>query len=506
MLKNSYIENYKNKTKKTKFLERELALLHNNDNYELNLHRPISTKTINKIPNNIFPVFIDDIMCNNEVNDLLYSSNAAKEINFYIKQKNSLLKYNTKEKLIEKKPKLNTLQEIILNRTNKQLVKSLKDKINKYNLKRNEILENYKNKQENFEKQQPNLENKLKKLYYKPVNEIRLEGYTRAFKNCLNKSKSDGNFNMPKAKFIMDDVYSRLSHNVILNPKTLRQKNSKEKEKVKEKEVNQNDNKIKVLKQMKKLKFIPIKKYQTIGSYTSKFGHKKNIKIKNKTYKYSDDYELSSSKNNSNINRHYYLRNMPSLNLTKILKYSTGKEFKIKITPRIKKRCLSVLSCGPKPKKIKNNLTSEKKSDESNDKIDYNNIRNEKIFNISKIKSKKNLKNLILYNTLLMDKNNRNRIILKVRNFRDENFNSNLHIAVINNSIKLVKYFLDKNFDPNVTNEDGQTPLHIAMQKGNLEIIKLLINSGADKEFKDNKGNTPIFFASKQIKHYLENN
>ena len=39
---------------------------------------------------------------------------------------------------------------------------------------------------------------------------------------------------------------------------------------------------------------------------------------------------------------------MPILNISKILIFSSGKEFIIKITPKIKTRCLSALSCGPK--------------------------------------------------------------------------------------------------------------------------------------------------------------
>ena len=54
----------------------------------------------------------------------------------------------------------------------------------------------------------------------------------------------------------------------------------------------------------------------------------------------------------------------------------------------------------------------------------------------------------------MVDKNNRGRDIVKVRNYRDENFNSNLHIAVLNDSIKLVKYFLNKKLDPNGINNN----------------------------------------------------
>ena len=493
MLKNSYIENYKNKSKNIKLLESEISLLHANDTYELNQHRPISAKIIQNLPINVFPAFIDDIMCNKEFNDLLYSSNATREKKYYLKQRNSFFKTKTAIRL-KKNQKKNNLNQIIFNNTNNELLKSLKDIVDCYYSKRNEIFENYKNKQEIFEKNQPCLENKLTKLYYKPVNEIILEGFRRAFKKCLIKSKSDGNFEMPNTKLNMEDVYSRLNHNVVFNMSTLRHKNSKEKKK---KENNQT-------KEIKNLKCLLNSKYHTIRSYTYKYNQKKSIDIKHKNKNFFRKEVLSSS-NNNNLNRYYYnFRYIPSLNITNILKSSSGKEFKIKITPKITKRSLSVISCGPKPKN-KRDLISEKKDEESQEKIDYSEIRNKKIFNISKAKSKKNIKNVILYNNLLMDENNRKRKIINVRNYRDENFNSNMHIAVLNNSIKLVKYFIDKNSNLNMTNEEGKTPLHLAMQKGNIKIIQLLMKHGADKEFKDNKGKTPIFYASKKIKQYLDN-
>ena len=192
---------------------------------------------------------------------------------------------------------------------------------------------------------------------------------------------------------------------------------------------------------------------------------------------------------------------MPSFNISKILKFSAGKEFKIKITPRIRKRCLSVLSCGPKPKIKKIYFTTEKK-EEKKEKIDFKEIRNKSIFDLNSLESRKNVNNLILYNILFLDKNNKGGDIVKVRNYRDENLNSNLHISVINDSIKLVKYFLDKKLDPNSVNDEGKTPLHLAMKKGNKDIIELLIKNGADTQFKDKKGKIPIDYASKEIKHY----
>ena len=195
---------------------------------------------------------------------------------------------------------------------------------------------------------------------------------------------------------------------------------------------------------------------------------------------------------------------MPKLNISNILKFSSGKEFKIKITPIIKKRCLSTLSCGPRPRPTKKGINLEKKDEEEKEEIiDYEDIRNKSIFNINKSRNKENINNLILYNTLMVDKNNKGNEIVKVKNYRDENLNTNLHIAVMNSSIKLIKYFLDEKLDPNAINNKGRTPLHLAMKEGNKNIIEFLIKNGADTNIKDNRGRIPIDYASKEIKHYF---
>ena len=63
-------------------------MLAHDENHLLNLERPISTRGIGKLPNGIIQSFIDDIMCNKKINKLLYSSNANKELLFFLKQKN----------------------------------------------------------------------------------------------------------------------------------------------------------------------------------------------------------------------------------------------------------------------------------------------------------------------------------------------------------------------------------------------------------------------------------
>ena len=500
MLRNSYIENYKPKSYKTKFIEREISFFHTDLNRVIYSQRPMSTYSIKKLPKKVFPLFIDDIMCNHQVNTLLYSSNANKEMNFYLKQKNSLLNFNQINTPLKKKVNLSPLGQIMLNRSNLKKIKALKEKINAFLDNRNKIFENYKNKQENFEKFQPNLDQKLKTLYYKPINEIRLKGFKRAFNQCLKKSKSDERFELPNLQLNMEDVYSRLSHNIILNQKTLKEKNEKIK-KEREKEQNESYSTLKQ-KQIDKFNNIPNQKFKTLINSVSRHKYNKKLTIKHKhekSFNNSNDLQIHIN----DYNYYYNIKNMPKLNISNILKFSAGKEFKIKITPRIKKRCLSTLSCGPKPRSHKKRFEIGKKEEEKSEEIDYKEIRNKSIFNVKKSRNKDNINNLILYNTLIVDKNNRGSNILKVKNYRDENLNTNLHIAVMNGSMKLIKYFLDEKLDPNAVNNKGRTPLHIAMKNGDKNIIEFLLQNGANTEIKDYKGRIPIDYASKDIKHYF---
>ena len=90
---------------------------------------------------------------------------------------------------------------------------------------------------------------------------------------------------------------------------------------------------------------------------------------------------------------------------------------------------------------------------------------------------------------------------IKNENYRDAENNSNLHIAVKNNSIELVKYFLNKKHDLNDVNKKGQTALHIACELGNEKIINLLVENGANIDIKDNKGRKPFDILSKTSKN-----
>ncbi len=62
----------------------------------------------------------------------------------------------------------------------------------------------------------------------------------------------------------------------------------------------------------------------------------------------------------------------------------------------------------------------------------------------------------------------------------EENYNTPLLTAIINNNLPLVKFLVDNNADLNYMNINNMTPLIAAIYKENIEIVDYLIKKGAD--------------------------
>ena len=63
-----------------------------------------------------------------------------------------------------------------------------------------------------------------------------------------------------------------------------------------------------------------------------------------------------------------------------------------------------------------------------------------------------------------------------------------------------MKYFLDKNYNPNDQNKEGNTALHLSMLRKNRKIIKLLLDKKADITIKNKEGLTSYDLADKDIR------
>ena len=473
MLRNSYLEPYKTKRKKISEFEKEM--LAHDENHLLNLERPLSTRDIGKLPNNILQTFIDDIMCNKKINQLLYSSNANKELLFYLKQKNFLLKntnaYIKRNPFISPKNR-RPCESVFLKKKKAAMFQIIKENISEFKNNKSHSMKVLTKKNNSFHKKQINMNEFLTKLFFKPVNDIRLEGYKKAVEKCLNKSEKKENFIFPDISFNINDVYSRLYHNAI-KPVKLNEK-KKENQEQSEKSTyyfnNKNISNTNIIN-----KEINFDSSNNINNSNSNINNSKSLYYKkiSKT-KIGHSHRPHSSlfnKKNSNKNvindyNTYYTNNkkkMPVFNLKKILDGSDGKEFSIKSNISIYQRCWSKNSGGPKIKKKFLKKIFNKILDENNSFSETNDIIN-------------------------------------INSYRDEDNNSNLIISTKRNNVKFVQYFLNKKYDPNEKNKYGNTALHFAMKNDNKEIIKLLLDNGADISIKNKKGITPYDLASKDIK------
>ena len=430
MLRNNYILKY-NSGNNSSIISKDDSKAEHNDNRKLYLERPLEPAQIKIIKNQKIFSFVDNIMCNKKINNLLYSTNAKSIASYYIKQKKFLLKQHatgqiSSDNLFRKKTM--TLNERI---KKEAILEDIKDNIEIYRKNRKRYMTQIVEKDDLFIKSQPKVDKKLKKISSKSVNEIILQGYKRAFDKCLKDSLTKKNFEIIKLN--TNDVYGRLYNNyssTIYSYNTIFNKNK-----------NKND-------------FYPNKK---ISRNIRKI-HMQESDMNISAPKRTVNYTIKSNISNSGMN-----------------------QFSSTISKRQMRRCCSMISGGPKKIRIKKKINSFKE-----------NLRkkfNHKILSFKKNGDKNDLS--LFYTMVVGDPFMKKNKILN-KNYRDKNNNSSLQIAVKQNSVYLTKYFLDKkNKNINSRNNKGQTALHIACSNRNEDIINLLVKNGANTTTKDLYGYKP---------------
>ena len=427
MIKNLYWKKFKLKTEKNFEPQKDEKNI-------MDLVRPLSLEKIKNLRNRKLNIFIDDVISNKKVNNLLFSANAKKELNFFYRQQNTVLKnmnFVTSYEQNRKNKGISEIAEIVLKKKNDLIYKNIKNDIGEFKLYKENELRKYMKKilKSCKNKNTENIYETSTKMFFKPVNDIRYSSYKRCLKTCFEKCKSDPNFNLPDISLDINDAFSRLYHNMIKIPS--------------------------INKKSKNLKRIRNKLFslKSLGSINTK---KSSLSMSIRDdEKLKDDFEL-----NQKMKKKFNLKNY--------FKEYEGKEFLITPTFSTINLCLKKSSCGP------------------HIKLDY-----QTKINLNKFKRKQKLDKNLKY-------------IIDINDYRDANKNSYLHLAVIKNNEKLVKYFLDKNFSSNEQNIFGNTPLHYAMESRNKNIIKLLINNGGDLNIKNNKGITPYSLADRDILNIIK--
>ena len=449
MIRNNYILPYEASKNSSKILPSEEKFISHGENYKLYLERPLELSHIKKIKEYKIYKFIDNVMCDKNINNLLFSSNAKKIASFYLKQKKFLLRQHAPLQIEDDnlfRKKVISFPEKI---KRENIMENIKSNIEKFRKNRKKILTQMIEKNEEFLNSQPNVDKKLEILETKAINEIRLKGYKKAFDKCLNLSLTRNNFEMVNLN--TNDVFGRLYKNKALRISYKMKKNNSA---------------------------------DKINTSKESSSRKDPLSFKNMIKKYK--IQKNNNENNSeiNVNQHYKKRIVKfklNSNLTK--DEHNLKQFNKRITKNMIKRCWSAISSGPKIKpkqKIKNDKLKEIYKKKYNYKI-LSNKKNGDINDIS------------LYNTMIVDDPFLKKCKIKNENYRDKNNNSSLHISVSNNSMKMVKYFLGKKIkNVNVKNDKGKTALHLACTTGNEDMINLLLKNGADVNVLDDQGNKPF--------------
>ena len=72
--------------------------------------------------------------------------------------------------------------------------------------------------------------------------------------------------------------------------------------------------------------------------------------------------------------------------------------------------------------------------------------------------------------------------------YQDQNGNSYLHLAVINQLENIVKTLIKKGINVNLQNNDGNTALHFAYSTGDIKFITIMIESKIDFSIKNKNG------------------
>ena len=401
------------------------------DEYLLKEMRPVKDNVIKRLPKQKLDKFIEDILTNRRITNILYASNSKAEIRNFYKIKKTL-DSNKIEKTETKKEK-NEPSSVVKKRSRREAYNQMRLEVDNYKKSRNDhknALEKKNNETYYILRKEMNND---KNSYFEPIKKNRINGFRKSFDKLREKLKilkgnviidentketdlindpfytEDTKIDLPNIKLNINNVFSRLYHNVVL--------------------LENNENKI----------IIPKRRNNSTQMY-------------NKNKITNNDQYLSS---NQKI----------KFKLKNVLKSTNGKEFTIKITDDIIRKCFAKYSGGPDvisylKEQFKYHQFKEKEDELREDQVNF-------------------------YDVIT------------------EEGNSFLHIAIIDNLPELVQYFTDKGANLNIQNINGDTPLHIAAREDFGECIKILLKGKAALDIPNNKNEIAYdYFDNARRKEY----
>ena len=438
MLRQAFMRKYRPKSKfDIERFEKE------DEGYLLKLSRPLKPYSIKSLNKEKLDKFIQDVLTNRRMSSILYDSNATIEIKSSQKLIKNFQVQNSKY-LKQEQEKIES--SVVKKRSRKEAYVQMRTEIDDFENKKHKYIKNLlRTNFKKYLKMKEELQHSQNDLY-KRIKEERIESFKKAIDDIkmkfddnngkttetefnynetspINKNSENyylfrnnfinckRNIHIPKIKFNLKNVYSRLYNNrVLLTSKT--EKN--------------------------------IKKNNLFNST------RHQLRAKSK---------ILSALSVQNIQQQ--MMNKTKFKIKNIFKANGGKEFTIKVTNEMFKKCLDKYSGGPQTipnlKEDIINLIQEKKID---------------------------IKGFVNFYDLVEKKTG----------------DSYLHNATKGNYFELVKYFVLKGSDINKQNLDGDTPMHIAARNKNMEIIKILLDYKAKLDIPNKEGKIAFDFFTFDMK------
>ena len=454
MLRQKDVKKYKKKSK-----YEQILYLSKDGEYLLKNERPIKDNLIKTINQEKVTKFIDDILINKKISRQLFRSNSDFEINHYLSLKD---RFFTHKSPLKKKVEDN----ITVKQIKKQACIDMKRTINNFKKNRTQMIKSMDKHNEKktriFKKELCELE----KLSEQDIKNNRIKGFIHSY-NSIRK---------------IFDIYT--NKNINKNNSCILIENKKQNDNKKNNKLNKYKNNL-MLKSLSKDRYISVIKSNTF--LNNKIESKSllpDTKLDEKNVfsrLYHNVVHLSSSswiKNkrpkscvHKKVNSLSYDFQESTINkpkiifkVKKVIKSTSGKEFTLKITNDILKKCFTKYSGGPPALKM-SFFRKEREENKKNYEINENSDEEE---------HNKRPKHFVNYFKLIDKKNG----------------NSFLHMAVMGGYEELVRYLLEKKSNINLKNFDGNTPIHLALKnkKQNENIIDILMEYNPRLDIK-NKNN-----------------
>ena len=432
MLRQGFIRKYRTKSKydSDRFQKEDEA-------YLLKLTRPLKNSSIKSLSKEKFNKFIADVLTNRKMATILYDSNAEIEIKSSLKLiKNFEVQNDKYKKMLQEKIE----SSVVKKRSRKEAYTQIRTEIEDFENKKHRYIRNL--LRINFQKFLE-MKKELENAKYDSINNLkknRIESFKRAY-DGIKLKLDDNNGKTLETEFnektITPDI-KKLENYYLFRNNFINCSHS-----------------VRIPRIKFNIKNVYSRLYNNKVLLTSKT--EKNIRKSNK-FKSIRHHIRARDKKNTNLLSLQNLQTIQYLNKTKfriknVFKANGGKEFTIKVTKEMFKRCLDKYSGGPSTipnlKQDLKNLIKEKKLD---------------------IEGYVNFYDLVEKST----------------------GDSYLHIATNGNYDILVKYFIEKGSDVNKQNLEGNTPLHIAAKNKNMEIIKLLLDHQAKLDIPNKEGIIPF--------------